>query len=414
MPKERLGLRYLKLQVPEDKDVVHWDTELPGFGAKVTPTGRIVFFVQYRPKGQGGNPRKLTIGTFGEFTPEQARDAAREVITAKARGEDPQAEKRASRQRRSSNQFSDVLDRFIAQHVSQTRSAGETERILRKEFGTIWRNCSVLDIKKRDVVEVLDGIAERGSKVMANRSLAAIRKLFNWCVSRDILEHSPCAGIAAPTRERTRDRTLSDDELRTVVLAARRFGYPFGLLVEMLALTGQRRDEVAEMEWTHVDLDRRMWTIPGVKAKNGKAHIVHLSDQARDVLQSVPKVGSLIFSTDGNTTYRNWGRAKQRLDELMVNLRSTALEGRGAEPTPWRLHDLRRTMVTGMANLNVPHHVADKILNHQSGAISGVAAVYQRHEFLEERKRALELWGRHVASLLAEQDSNVVRLSRAH
>src|SRR5215212_3982296 len=105
-------------------------------------------------------------------------------------------------------------------------------------------------------------------------------------------------------------------------------------------------------------------------------------------------------SRDGSTSYRNWGRAKQRLDQLILESANTAPRGRGCEIAHWRLHDLRRTMVTGMVTLNVPHHVADKILNHQSGAISGVTAVYQRHEFMQERKQALEAWGRHVAALL--------------
>ena len=156
--------------------------------------------------------------------------------------------------------------------------------------------------------------------------------------------------------------------------------------MEFLALTGQRRDEVSCMAWEHVDLPHRVWVIPADHSKNGKPHIVHLSDEAMSILRTVPRTGKLVFSSDGKTTFQGYSKAKKRLDNV------SGISG-------WTLHDLRRTVVSGMARLGVAPHVADKILNHQSGTISGVAAVYQRHEFLEERKEALSRWGQHVASL---------------
>jgi integrase len=223
---------------------------------------------------------------------------------------------------------------------------------------------------------------------MANRVLAAVRKFFNWCIGRGILEVSPCTGITAPAREQARHRVLSDEELAAVLQGAQAIGFPFGSIVEALALTGQRREEVGRMAWEHLDLARGVWVIPGEHAKNGKPHPVHLSPPALTLLKSLPRTGELVFSTDGKPPFQGYSKAKARLDNV------SGVEG-------WTLHDLRWTVVSGMARLGIAPHVADKILNHQSGTISGVAAVYQRHEFMKERKHALETWGEHIQTLLA-------------
>jgi integrase len=165
-------------------------------------------------------------------------------------------------------------------------------------------------------------------------------------------------------------------------------GGPYGGIVEFLALTGQRREEVAGLRWEELVLDRRVWTIPKSRTKNAKAHMVHLSPQALAVLARTETKGPLVFTLQGSKRFQDFTHAKRRLDQLS-----------GA--TGWRLHDLRRTCVSGMARLGVAPHIADKILNHQSGAISGVAAVYQRHDFLAERRAALDEWGAHVDRILA-------------
>ena len=234
---------------------------------------------------------------------------------------------------------------------------------------------------------------------MANRTLAALRKFLNWCVGRGIIDKSPAEGIGAPSKERRRDRVLSDDELRNVIRAARQVGHPYGSIVEFLALTGQRREEVAAVTWSEIDLTTRTWTVPATRTKNGKPHLVHLNDAAFKLLEALPKLASrkaedgqssdsnekLIFTTNGKNAFQGFSKAKRALDNL-------------SGISDWTLHDLRRTVVSGMARLGVAPYIADKILNHQSGTISGVAAVYQRHEFLEERKLALNVWGQHLAS----------------
>ena len=185
----------------------------------------------------------------------------------------------------------------------------------------------------------------------------------------------------------SRDKVLTDQELALVIRAARKVGGPFGGIVEFLSLTGQRREEVAQMTWDELDIGQRVWTLPGSRTKNGKKHVIHLSEQAIAVLNGVEKKGPFVFSVFGTRPFHDFSRVKRVLDRLSA-------------VSEWRLHDLRRTCVSGMARLGVAPHVADKILNHQTGTISGVAAVYQRHEFLAERRAALDLWGAHVAALI--------------
>ena len=191
-----------------------------------------------------------------------------------------------------------------------------------------------------------------------------------------------------PSKEIARDRVLDDNELAQIILAARKIRGPYGGIVELLALTGQRREEVAGLQWAELDLAERVWTLPKSRTKNAKAHVVHLSEQSMAVLARADRPGPYVFSLLGTKPFQEFSRAKRRLDQL-------------SGVTAWRLHDLRRTCVSGMARLGIAPHVADKILNHQSGTISGVAAVYQRHESLAERRAALDLWGAHVGRLLS-------------
>jgi integrase len=373
------------------KEVIWWDTDLKGFGLKVTPAGRKVFLVQYRPAGDRRNPRKYTIGEYGQVTPYQARVAAQQVLADRAAGRDPQAERQASKRRIASEQIEDLVTEFLARHAAQNRTAGETERIFRREVLPRWGNRMLGEVRKREVIALLDTVRERGAPVMANRVLAAVRKFFNWCISRGLLEVSPCAGVGLPTRERARHRTLSDEELAAVLKAAREIGHPFGSIVQMLVLTAQRRDEVGRLTWDQLDLDKAVWVLPPEHSKNGKPHLVHLSQPALDLIRNTPQVGELVFSGDGKGLFQGYSKAKVRLDRL-------------CGVSDWTLHDLRRTVVSGMARHGIAPHVADKILNHQSGTISGVAAVYQRHEFLQERKEALNVWGTFVSSLEQSED----------
>jgi integrase len=386
MPRVKLTKSVIDDLPTPAKDLVYWDAACPGFGVKVTPAGRKVFVVLYRTGGAGSRLRKYTIGPYGRVTLHQARVSAQKVFAAKLEGRDLATERRDARKRMVADRVEDLLEAFITQHVSQNRSARATSQMLRRELGT-WGGRSIHEISKRDVIEAVSAVEQRGALVAANTTLKAIKTFLRWCVGRAVLDQSPAEGIPLPTKEVARDRVLNDDELARVIVAARQISGPYGGIVELLALTGQRREEAARCVWDEIDLHNRIWTLPNLRTKNAKPHIVHLSDLAIAVLGKAKKQGKFVFSAAGTHPFQDFSNAKRELD---------AISG----VTGWRLHDLRRTCVSGMAGLGVAPHVADKILNHQSGTISGVAAVYQRHQFMAERREAIEKWGAHIAHIL--------------
>ena len=387
MPRLRLTKSAIDALPTPVKDLVYWDTGSPGFGIKVTPKGRKVFIVLYRAAGAGSRLRKYTIGPYGRITLHQARVAAQRIFAQKLEGRDPAAEKREASRRIVADQVEDLLEAYISQHVSQNRSAHETSRMLRREIGSAWRNRSIHDIGKRDVIAVVSAIEQRGTPIAANKALKGIKTFLRWCVGRAVLDQSPADGVPLPAKEVSRDRVLGDEELVRVILAARKIRGPYGGLVELLALTGQRRAEAAGLTSDEIDYAARLWTLSNSRTKNGKSHAVHLSNETISVLKRHRADGAYVFSVRGDKPFLNFSQAKRELDAL-------------CEVKDWCLHDLRRTCVSGMARLGVPPHVADKVLNHQNGAISGVAAVYQRHDFMSERKAALDLWGRHITMVL--------------
>ena len=299
------GIRLTKsaidaLPTPQS-DVVYWDVGFPGFGVKVTPKGRKVFVVLYRTGGAGSKLRKYTIGPYGRVTLHQARVAAQKVVAAKLEGRDPAAEKREAKRRVVADRVEDLLESFIAQRLSQNRSAGEVSRLLRREIGNAWTGKSIHEITKRDGVEVISAIERRGAPVAANKTLKSIKTFLRWCVGRAV-DESPAEGVPLPSKEVARDRVLDDQELAQVILAARKVGGPYGGIVELLALTGQRREEVARLSWEELDLEHRIWTFPKSRTKNAKAHVVHLSEQSIDVLKRDSGQGPLVLSAAGNQT----------------------------------------------------------------------------------------------------------------
>jgi integrase len=386
MPRLKLTKSAIDVLPTPAKDIVYWDCGCPGFGVKITPKGRKVFIVLYRAGGVGSRLRKYTIGPYGRVTLHQARAVPLKIFAARTDGRDPAAEKQQARRRLVIDRVEDLVELFITDHLSKTRSAREISRLLRREVSYSWGTSSVHEIGKRQIIDLVTQVAARGTPSAANKLLRVVKAFLGWCVGRAILDISPANGLAAPTRERARDRVLKDDELARVLRAARQMDGPYGGIVELLALTGQRREEVAQLTWDEIDLASRIWTLPASRTKNGKPHIVYLSKEAIALLMRVPKLGKFVFSLTGLKPFQGFSAAKQDLDQV-------------CGVSDWRLHDLRRTCVSGMARLGVAPHVADKVLNHQTGTISGVAAVYQRHEFLAERKDALERWGAHIASL---------------
>ena len=214
-------------------------------------------------------------------------------------------------------------------------------------------------------------------------------------------------GVRPPSPELSRDRVLTDHELRAVWKAAEEIGYPFGDAIQLLILTGQRRSEVLEAEWSEIDLSGRLWTVPRERSKTDSAHLVPLSDAAADLLSELPRVGTrLVFTTNGTTPFSGVSKAFECLNHR-------AAEHLGCPVPQWRPHDLRRTFASGCARLGIPVHVIEKALNHTSGTFGGIVGVYQRHGYLEEREGAMDVWASHVMSIVHAPPSSVVTLRRA-
>src|SRR5258708_36371407 len=227
MPRIKLTKSAIDALPTTTSDVVYWDAGYPGFGVKVTPKGRKVFIVLYRAGGAGSQLRKYTIGPYGRVTLHQARVAAHKVFAAKLEGRDPAAEKRAARRRVVADRVEDLLETFIAQHLSQNRSGGEIARLLRREISKTWAGRSIHEISKRDVVEVVTAIEQPGAPVAPHKTLQSIKTFLRWCVGRAVLDQSPAEGVPLPSKEVARDRLLEDNELAHVILAARKLGGPY-------------------------------------------------------------------------------------------------------------------------------------------------------------------------------------------
>jgi integrase len=254
-------------------------------------------------------------------------------------------------------------------------------------------------IGKVEINDILDAFIDRDAPIAANRTLAVVKKLYRWALSRGYVDRDPCEGIAKPGGERKRDRVLSDEELAKVWFAADGISYPFGPAIRLLILTGARRQEVGAMRWSEVDLKPSTWTLPAERAKNGVEHLIPLSAAAATILSNTPRIGTtdeFVFTTTGKTAISGWSKAKATLDGQILDLARE--ENPHVGPFPhWTIHDLRRTVASGMAGLGISLPVVEKILNHISGSFGGVAGVYQRHSFSVEKREALDRWAAHVA-----------------
>jgi integrase len=310
-----------------------------------------------------------------------AKAQAQKIFAARIDGRDPAEEKKQSRRRLVVDRVDDLVETFIHEHVAKIGTNRRITSLLRRDVIPYWGAKSIHEIKKRDVSDLVSLIAQRNAHA-SHRLLKTLKTFFRWCVGRAVIDFSPAEGISSAYRDVSRDRVLTDQELAAVILAARRMPPPYSRIVEFLALTGQRREEVAQLKWDELDEKTRTWIIPGRRTKNKRAHIVHLSEPAWKAIQACSGE-PYVFGTATGKRFQRFGKEKPTLDKLC------GVAG-------WRIHDLRRTIVSGMARLGIPPHIADKILNHQAGTISGVAAVYQRHDFLAEREEALDRWGVHV------------------
>jgi integrase len=373
---------------------VRWDSEISGFGIRIYPSGKKSFVLSYR---QDGTKRLFTIGQYGNITLEQARVLAQKKMGEVADGKDPLLTRRAAKKKHDWT-VNKAGKEFLRKLKSTSdRHHGEVQRIFEKDvFPTIGK-MPIDEVKKDHILKIIDAVLERGAGIMANRTLMRLSRFFNWCIERNLIEFSPVYKLSKPTQERTRDRVLSDIEIKEVLQVSESMNYPFGSLILFLLLTGQRRGEAASMKWTDYEREQKLWILPREHTKSDRAHEVPLCDRAITILENAPKMGDYIFTSSGDRPFENFSRLKKVLDTRIKNART---KNGQVDISPWTLHDLRRTCASGMARLGVAPHVIEKALNHSSGKIRGVAAIYNRYEYAAEMREAFEKWADYVSQIM--------------
>jgi len=427
---------------PPGKRVEHFDAAFPGFALRITDKGEKSFILFTRLNGK---QVRLTVGTAQledggpGLSLADARQVARDWVIRCQLGEDPRVIKKAAAeaakmlaQPPSVFTVRKAVAAYETTHVSRLkpRSQLEARRPLEKVLMARWPDRALADVAKADIREALADIVDAGNPVAANRALANLKAFFGWCVSEDRLPTNPCIGIRPPGGDETsRDRILSDDEIRLLWPLMEETDYPFGFLAQFLLVTAQRRDEASNMRWselTALDGPNPVWTIPASKNKGGRLHEVPLSPLAVRILQSLPRIAvqfpagqptvlsDWVFTTAGRAPISGFSGGKERVDELTAKALARIAQETGYTPTPlirWTLHDLRRTAASGMARADIPPHVVSRVLNHSPGKAEGITAVYNRHGYLREKRHALEIWAAKLEAIIAPATpANIIML----
>ena len=377
------------------RDKLFFDDELAGFGFRIRDGGKRTWIAQYR---LGKKQRRVTIGTAANTTAEEARKRAKGVLSKVHLGADPQIEKTAARVHASS-----TVQRAVELHLEaqaarlKPRSLAEVQRHLRKDFAAL-SEIPLAKVTRAAVAVEIAKIAKQNGPYAANRARAALSALYTWAMGEGLADQNPVIGTNKATDEIARDRVLSPPELSAIWQQAG--DGDFGAIVKLLILTGQRREEVGGMLWSEVDLDGSIWCILAERTKNGLPHDVPLSRPAVAILRARAKheQRDLVFGA-GDGPFQGWSNAKSALDErVLTRLRE---KNKKAHPLPWRLHDIRRTVATRLADLGVLPHVVEAVLNHVSGHKAGVAGTYNRAAYATEKRKALDAWGAYFISKIA-------------
>src|SRR5262245_56252840 len=405
-------IKALKPAAP-GKRVERWDGVVSGLGIRVTDTGTKSFVLNARyPGSPNHRSARRALGGYGELTLEQARNKARSWLELLGRGIDPREEiarQQLAEQRKRAGTFASVAEDFIREKLPGERRGRDAELHLRRIFIPQWGNRPVVDITRSDVKALIREIKE-DTPSMAHALFGTLRRMFNWLVEEGDygLEQSPCDHLKAKSligEAVVRDRILEDDEIRAFWRACLKMGHPHGDLARFLLLTGVRHFEAAEAPWSEFNLPAATWTIPKERFKSKSGHLVPLSKDALELLESLPryKSGDHLFSFSFGVRGTDIGeRPKLRLDALMA-------EELGRELKPWRIHDLRRTMRSRLSALQVPDVIGELVLGH---AKRGLQRVYDQHRYEDEMRQALEKWSARLRSIINPPPANVTPFDR--
>jgi integrase len=401
-----------RLKAPPGGRVDYFDAAFPGFALRVTGA------VDQRPERRtwtlfyriGGRQRRLTFEPgYPALSLAEARAAATQAQLQIKAGVDPAEAKAAAKESaaRQPDTVAAVVESFIRLDLERRKRApryiADVRRIFSNHVLPRWADRDIRAITRRDVIELLDAIMDTGSivkgangkkrklpggPVIANRTLAAVRAMFNWALRRGMVEATPAAMVEAPGEETARARVLDDGEIAAVWAAASTLGYPFGPFFHLALILGQRREEIAQMQWGQINQTAGTWSLQ--TSKSGRAHIVPLAPMAVDILSALPtKASRYVFTTSGDVPISGFSKIAKF----------------GGTMGPWTIHDLRRSCATAMGRLGVSRFIVGKVLNHADRSVTGV---YDRHEYLDEKRHALERWAQYLDSLTRPLSPRVV------
>ncbi len=382
MPTIRLTDRTLRSLAGDGRRIEFFDRSLAGFGLRVSPSGRLTFVLRYR--NDDGRERRMSLGTYPALSLADARDRAKELLGEVARGEDPGAGLQA---RRSAPTFRELAAEYLERHAKPKKKSWRyDERMLERYLLRPWGRRKAAEIDRVNVMRLLDEIADRGAPYAANRVRALVSKVYAFGIVRGLVEANPARDVPQPAKPRSRQRVLTEEEIRGMWAALEDVTPLMAATFRLRLLTAQRGIEVLSMR--HEDIDGDWWTIPPEVAKNGLAHRVPLSTQARAVLEKIRPVNehsAWVFPSPRGDSHVRWtGKA--------------AREIRTRTGFEWTPHDLRRTAATYMTGMGIPRLVVSKVLNH---AESGVTAVYDRSSYDSEKRQALVAWGERLERIVA-------------
>jgi integrase len=376
-----------RIRPPKSGQSDYFDAGHPGLALRVSYGGAKAWVFFYRLHGK---LRRMSLGRFPAMGLPEAREAWRSARLAVSKGESP-----AHIRPTAADAFRAVAEEWLDRDQGRNRSVTEVRRAIEHDVMPVWGERLIAAISRRDVLELIDGVADRGAVTMARRLHSHLHRLFKWAVGRGIIAVNPMTDLPKPGEAVERDRVLADAELTAVWKAAEGTAWPFGPAVRLLVLTLARREEISALRWSEIHGDEIR--LPGERSKSREPRVVPLSAAAVELIATLPRTGDHAFTTNGTTTVSGWSKAKRALDGKAGKIHGRPL-------APWRLHDLRRTGATGLQRLGVGLQVIESVLGHVGGSRAGIVGVYQRHRFAAEHRAALEAWSHEVARIAAGQD----------
>jgi integrase len=368
-----------RLKPPAEGQIDYFDQQFPGLVLRVSSRRKSWNYI-FRLHGK---QRRMTLDLYPAMSVAEAHDAWRKARDLVQAGRDP-----AEIETRAATDFASVFEEWMERDQGKNRSREVVRRSVTNHALSHWQHRPISEIGRRDVLDVIDAVADQGKPIAARRLHAYLHRLFTWSVGRGIIEINPLANVDRPAQENRRERVLSDLELVKVWNGSERLGWPYGPAFQLLILTGARREEIGQLRWSEIE-DNSI-KLSGARTKNGEPHVIPLSTAARALLGRLASMAGsdFVFTFSGHVPISGWSKTKRDLDDL------------AGITDPWITHDLRRTCATGLQKLGTALQVTEAILGHTAGSRAGIVGIYQRYSYDAEKRAALEAWGAHVMALV--------------